>query len=45
MPPSHYTSARGLFDYELNDRTRKNGAKLIVKHFNTKLPNTIAELK
>ena len=28
-------SARGLFDYELNDRTRNNGAKLIVQHFNT----------
>ena len=27
--------ARGLFDYDLNDRTRDNGAKLIVKHFNT----------
>ena len=26
-------SARGLFDYDLNDRTRNNGAKLIVKHF------------
>ena len=28
-------SVRGLFDYDLNDRTRNNGAKLIVKHFNT----------
>ena len=28
-------SARGLFDYDLNDRTRNNGAKLIVKHFKT----------
>ena len=28
-------SSRGLFDYDLNDRTRNNGAKLIVKHFNT----------
>ena len=28
-------SARGLFDYDLNDRTRNNGEKLIVKHFNT----------
>ena len=27
-------SARGLFDYDLNDRTRNNRAKLIVKHFN-----------
>ena len=32
-----FTSAgtRGLFDYDLNDRTRNTGAKLIVKHFNT----------
>ena len=28
-------SARGLFNYDLNDRTRNNGAKLIVKHYNT----------
>ena len=28
-------SARGLFNYDLNDRTRNNGAKLIVKHFTT----------
>ena len=28
-------SARRLFDYYHNDRTRNNGAKLIVKHFNT----------
>ena len=28
-------SERGLFDYDLNDRTRNNGAKLIVKNFNT----------
>ena len=28
-------SARGLFDYDLNDRTRNSGSKLIVKHFNT----------
>ena len=28
-------SARGLFDYDLNDTIRNNGAKLIVKHFNT----------
>ena len=27
--------ARGLFDYVRNDRTRNNGAKLIVKHYNT----------
>ena len=28
-------SARGLFDYDLNNRTRNNLGKLIVKHFNT----------
>ena len=28
-------SPRGLFDYDLNDRTRNNGKKLIVKRFNT----------
>ena len=28
-------SARGLFDYDLNDRARNNGPKLIVKNFNT----------
>ena len=28
-------SARGFFDYDLYDRTRNNGAKLIVKYFNT----------
>ena len=28
-------SARGLFDYDLNDITRSNEAKIIVKHFNT----------
>ena len=28
-------SARGFFDYDLNDRTRNNGVKLILKHFNT----------
>ena len=33
--PNRFTpaSARELFDYNLNDRTRNNGAKLIVKHF------------
>ena len=25
---------RGLFDYDLNDKTKNNGAKLIVKRFN-----------
>ena len=33
-------SARGFFDYDFNDRTRNNGAKLIVKHFNI----TVAQL-
>ena len=33
-------SARGLFDYDLNDRTRNKGAKLIVKHLNTSSANT-----
>ena len=28
-------SARGLFDYDPNDRTRNIRAKLIVKYFNT----------
>ena len=32
---SLHASARGLFDYDLTDRARNNGAKLIVKHFNT----------
>ena len=29
------STARGLFDYAVNNRTRNNGAKLFVKHFNT----------
>ena len=33
------SSARGLFDYDLNDRTSNNGAKIIVKHFN----NSVAQ--
>ena len=28
-------SARGLFDYDLKDKIRNNGVKLIVNHFNT----------
>ena len=28
-------SARGLFDYDLIDRIRNNGTKLMVKHFDT----------
>ena len=28
-------STRGFFDYDHNDRTRNDGAKRIIKHFNT----------
>ena len=38
-------SARGLFDYDLNDRTRNNAAKLIVKHFNTSVAQHICPMK
>ena len=38
-------SARGLFDYDLNDRTRNNGAKLIVKHFNTSVAHHFYPIK
>ena len=38
-------SARGLFDYDFNDRTRNNKAKLSVKHFNTSVANTFTQLK
>ena len=38
-------SARGLFDYDLNDRTRNNGAKLIVKHFNTSVAQHFCPIK
>ena len=38
-------SARGLFDYDLNDRTRNNGAKLIVKHFNTSVTQHFYPIK
>ena len=38
-------SARGLFDYDLNDRTRNNGAKLTVKHFNKSVEQHFTELK
>ena len=38
-------SARGLFDYYLNDRTRNNGAKLIVKHFNTSVAQHFYPIK
>ena len=38
-------SARGLFDYDLNDRTRNNGAQLIVKHFNTSVAQHFYPIK
>ena len=38
-------SVRGLFDYYLNDRTRNNGAKLIVKHFNTSVAQHFYPIK
>ena len=38
-------SARGLFDYDLNDRTRNNGANIIVKHFNTSVAQHFYPIK
>ena len=38
-------SARGLIDYDLNDKTRNNGEKLIVKHFNTSVAQHIYPIK
>ena len=38
-------SERGLFNYDLNDRTRNNGAKLIVKQFNTSVAEHIYPIK
>ena len=38
-------SARGLSDYDLNDRTRNNGAKLIVKYFNTSVAQHFYPIK
>ena len=38
-------SVRGLFDYDLNDRTRNNEAKLIVKHFNTSVAQHFYPIK
>ena len=38
-------SARGLFDYDLNDSTRNNGAILIVKHFNTSVAHHFYPIK
>ena len=37
--------ARGLFDYELNDRSKSNGEKLIVKHFNTSVARDFHPIK
>ena len=38
-------SERGLFDYDLNDRTRNNGAKRIVKYFNTSVAQHFYPIK
>ena len=38
-------SARGPFDYDLNDRRRNNGAKLNVKYFKHQLHNTFTQLQ
>ena len=38
-------SARGLFECDLNDRTRNNGAKLIVKHFTTSVAQHLHPIK
>ena len=38
-------SARGLFDYDLNDRTRNNGTKLKVKYFNTSVAQHFYSIK
>ena len=38
-------SARGLFDYDPNDRTRNNGAIIIVKHFNTSVAEHFYPIK
>ena len=38
-------SARGLCECDLNDRTRNNGAKLIVKHFNRSVAQDFYQLK
>ena len=38
-------NARGLFDCDLNDRTRNNIVKLIVKHFNTSVAQHFYTIK
>ena len=40
----HVASAGGL-DYDLNYRTRNNGAKLIVKYFNTSVAKIVYKIK
>ena len=47
LPLNGFTtaSARGLFDYDLNDRTRNNGAKHVVKHFNTSVAQHFYPIK
>ena len=38
-------STRGVFDYDVNDRTRNNGAKLIAKHFNASVAQHFYPIK
>ena len=38
-------NARRLFNYDFNDRTRNNRAKLIVKHFNTSVAQHFYPIK
>ena len=38
-------SARGIFHYDLNSRTRNNGEELIVKHFNTSVAQHFYPIK
>ena len=38
-------SARGFFDYDPNNRSRNNGAKLIAKHFNTSVAQHFYPIK
>ena len=39
------SAIRGLFDNDLNNRTTNNGAKLIVKHFNTSVAQLLYPIK
>ena len=45
--PNEFTtsSVRMLFDYDLNDRTRNNGAKLIIKHISTSVTQHFYPIK